>query len=931
MDSTDIYYSDTDNSQLIDSNNTEWINNAVLVENESISWNDTGPEITVDYSESATNIDHSLNNTDGYETADAGDSTETSQYFSILDSTITENVSSVEEETPKCVLNVEVEKEETILPDITANAESEIEELNLDDKISENEVILYRPAGSEELFAVQIAEDEHGILQKYKFRVKQNEDGQFEAIPGTMEVESASDNIVGSINEMNPDFEDFVEQKHDAMMLNSNTIANEEPLEFMNDVENEENSDMEVDYIQNENIPTSGSVNNTSYEQDQDEEYQTVDGIHVTGDSDTNSRQDFVEEFTVSNIERTEDDSEEEYEVEELEEAFQDDNTSDAYEDGMTQIENIFNSDIRECHTNSVLQHKANISNLKIPILDSGNLKHNVTIYKDDKHLSYLVIKGKEKENVLLDRKSKFNTINMRSILKCNNPSFNVPDKCIPPKVEKPQHSIPSIISTKDSNVKHIIKPKEIISPVKSKSARQPRKQSLNPVNRVGSEIIVQPLVYSVDEIGRNNNTLMPPSKHKRILPEVLQVSDDSDPEFVLKPLARKRKRGRPKKRQNSVEITILDSDEEEKSETTSVIEVPSDQDSNDESDTTDDYNEQESDVTNLNSEKDKPVKKVDKAESISNKNSKPEEPAKVNKNEGNLTPMKKNKCPLCPKTFPRLVTLKRHINMHNVRKSLRSRQNIPPSLDNKEVNKQNLNSNVSETQNKPLAYNCKKCKLNFLLESQYKRHQTVHISKKPVDKVNLINKKVSPKKKIEKHVFTASRHLRSNSKINNEKSLSLTEKKTKTTTKNNFKCEFCGQSYSTRTLLFSHRKTHKTFPCPNCKTTFTAKILLDDHLRKNCVKSPTKAHRQSVAKKTLFKKTFVKCEKCSRVFPNQKSLQIHNSVSHRRKSYMIPDKIPSDKPEKETGLLKSNKMPHGGVPMSLKMQQAFDKMKQKT
>lgn len=155
MDSSDIYYSD--NSQLIETHSSEWIaTETVLINSPNLNWTEDGPELTVGNDDYLT----------AGETEETGNST---QYFSILDPHIdSDSDYSTSECIPKCVVNIEVSTEESILPDPLKNSA----DINLDDKVGEDQVILYRTEGSDDLYAIQIADDGDGTLRKYKFKVR---------------------------------------------------------------------------------------------------------------------------------------------------------------------------------------------------------------------------------------------------------------------------------------------------------------------------------------------------------------------------------------------------------------------------------------------------------------------------------------------------------------------------------------------------------------------------------------------------------------------------------------------------------------------------------------------------------------------------------------------------------------------------------------
>lgn len=617
---------------------------------------------------------------------------------------------------------------------------------------------------------------------------------------------------------------------------------------------------------------------NSPFEPDQDEEYQIVDGVHVTGDSeDTGDSQNKLLRQMKLNY-NSDELSESDYEVETLEDAFRDDSI----------LETSSNHEVSQ-----VLQHKSNVGNLDEPQKDKI-----IVIFKDEKHFNNVMVK--EKENVYAT------STKMQSILKSN----------IIPKTESVKDSkshVPKIISL---DVK--LKSKDIAmnQAIPVKSARQPRKQTITPVERAGSEIIVQPLVYSVEE---NDHEHSVRNKRKRVS-EVLQISDDSDPEYTLKPIKKRKKvkhskRGRPK---NSVQITIVDTDDEE-----DVIEVTDEDGSESSSTKENDAEEEKTEVTvenvpeddqrhynkkqmveNVKSSKQQTTEK-EESNNPQNKDDTVAKKIQESNNKKAINSPRKNRCSFCPKTFPNVGTLRRHMSLHCRRNSLRSKQketaNVSQENKCKETELQIKLLHKSEDERQKLF--CKKCKLQFHLLSQYNRHLLIHQTNKQKTSPR-INKKLSPVKKNE------SRFLRSNNQQ------IKTEVTTDISKEGRFKCDFCSQTFDQRKHLFIHRKTHQLFPCRNCNSTFGAKVMLDEHLRKSCVfrKSPRFA-RTSKA---------IVCDQCNKSFLSQSSLETHKSAVHKISKEVI-NNIPRKK-----NLVYRIKKPHGGVPMSLKMQKAFNSVQKK-
>ncbi|GLV34047.1 D12 [Carabus blaptoides fortunei] len=836
MDTNDLYYSE--GSHLIDNGNSNWMENTVLVGNENISWQEDGPEITVDYSEIA--IDQSLVENEGYITADTGDSDETSQYFSILESNcdnsgIINNNSnfSTPNESTDCIVNVEIVKEETIIPDITKSELIDDDEFNTN-KNTDNQLVLYRMDGSDDLYAVQIADDGKGNLQKYQYKVTQSANGEFEPIPGSFEIQNTEIDE-HSTNEdtisHQPDFAShFIKEEPNSLDNSENILADETSENHL------ESSELHNSYfISNEkgfeNINPEYVLQN-SY--DENEHYENVSIMHELNENGSSKQsKNIVTRFVNNtNIFPPGNDSESEYEIEALDEDFQDENVLD---------ENSCEEHTSNSDTSQILQHKSDTVNLQISNRERENdLKQhlsnnrNVTIFKDDKHLSVLVVKSKEKENVLFSRQStNFNPLNLRSILKsnCTVSKVNQKEKTVSTNLQSPLS-----ITTNDQKSENICGNLMQINTTAIKSIRQPRKQTITPIDRVGSEIIVQPLVYSLDVYTscdpRSTSTTV---KRKRVTDEILQISDESDPEFTLKSFKKKKsKRGKyPRKNSKQkklIEITIIESDDEMSSDD-SVIEVLTD---------------------NESSSKDK-MKKIS-AEGILDNCTSETEPIAISDNE---CTNEKIAIETPPATLTRLKT-------------------------NGNVVKRNSSGTTQITLKKQITSNEKSLKQIFsspkCLRSSTKTHNEALKSRKCVD---IINNTSAVKEKL--------------------------------------KCEYCGQTFSERTLFTFHRNSHKTFPCPNCKTTFTAKLLLDDHLRKNCLKSPVK--------KRLTRKSLMKCDICHLAFTTTKQMKNHISFVHKTKKNIV--KPETNKPNNQ--MMVKKRGAHGGVPMSIKMQKAFDKIKLKT
>ncbi|CAH1173605.1 unnamed protein product [Phaedon cochleariae] len=58
----------------------------------------------------------------------------------------------------------------------------------------DHQVVIFNMEGSDDLYGIQFAQDEDGNMQKYQFQVRTNEEGQFEAIPETIQLLAEENN-----------------------------------------------------------------------------------------------------------------------------------------------------------------------------------------------------------------------------------------------------------------------------------------------------------------------------------------------------------------------------------------------------------------------------------------------------------------------------------------------------------------------------------------------------------------------------------------------------------------------------------------------------------------------------------------------------------------------------------------------------------------
>lgn len=622
---------------------------------------------------------------------------------------------------------------------------------------------------------------------------------------------------------------------------------------------------------------------------------------------------------------------------------FQEKTNSEMMDRGSTPItkKKFFKS--KDSSINSIVQ-------VSEPYKKNDLIEKEYTLYKNDKNVSYMVFDRKEKENVqVAQMKPKTSFKNSRSVLKSN---------CIVPVEEvKQDMSLKKVSSVRmlNNNKGLVAKVKEVIIPARkqaeinepqvkilAKSERQPRKQTIKPIERSGSEIIVQPMFYSL-------NTDYPqliPKKRKynyRNSHEVVKVSDDSDPDYTEKSRPKKKKislSSRNWRNKKIAHITISDS-EESAMDRNSVIEVPSDheQEVHEEQDITEEHSNQiESIAENLPENKEKTVEDsdLDKSDDImkiqeavanivqereKNKIEKQSvETEKKNENESvKLTDKiinKRNniKCPICPKTFARQVDLKKHTNVHSARRVLRSKTNITNKPD-KNILPKKLVSNTTLVK-KTESFICTVCKLKFFSETQLSRHKLIH----KVNKGTTL-KTATPKKQFlrnSKKMSATKTHQSTKLFKDTNKGTTSTTVTTRTQSKKTqigpFKCEYCTKSFSQHVLLTAHRLVHKQFSCCNCAVKFPTKVLLDEHFRKNCVKfkSPmwkVQLKRSPVKNKQTIPKVISTISKINE--NTNKKICKSNTLNASTKKGATP-----------------SRNAHGGVPLSSKMQKAFDKMK---
>lgn len=318
-----------------------------------------------------------------------------------------------------------------------------------------------------------------------------------------------------------------------------------------------------------------------------------------------------------------------------------------------------------------------------------------------------------------------------------------------------------------------------------------------------------------------------------------------------------------------------------------------------------------------------------------------------VKKKRNRLVETQEVKCPRCPKTFPNQNCLNTHIQHHNLESSMLSQQSKSKTVIEYKhkckdcestfknailLNKHKCSTSASSKPVKKME--CTVCKKKFTDITLFNNHKRSHIKENVLKSTSSI--RVSPAK------YPPDR-----SKIDRPKKSPA------------FKCGDCAKAFATTELLRSHSQIHKKLSCLSCTKTFSSKILLDTHVRENCVKykSPQGNRRLSFKitssigsnkrrsslirpRKPTSRKTDVGlksavntpstskvqmgCELCPSTFSTHKDLFKHKVVKHGLET---PDKTVTAKTRKS---LYKPLNTHGGIPANERLRKAYAELKQK-
>lgn len=288
--------------------------------------------------------------------------------------------------------------------------------------------------------------------------------------------------------------------------------------------------------------------------------------------------------------------------------------------------------------------------------------------------------------------------------------------------------------------------------------------------------------------------------------------------------------------------------------------------------------------------------------------------------------------CPYCPKTFPSQNSLNTHIIHHNLENSLKNKT------------KMSINTHQSMFAKPEYKHKCEECQATFRNKILLEKHQCTK-------KQNPLTCSVCLKQFRDMTVLNI--HKKSHAKANLIKTTTLTKvsprksySKLPSTSKKplveSYKCSECPKVCDTESKLSAHVKIHRKFVCTFCSVTFASKVMLDSHIRSNCVKNKRMSYTikkpfvhtpskrlsiSSVADMSLNQSTLgmkMNCDKCSMKFGTFRSLYTHKVQKH---GMSTPDKTLLSKPK---GGVRDAKSAHGGVPANPRLQQAFAVMRKK-
>lgn len=869
------------------------VDSAVLVE-DGVVWDQGEVEMSLNYA--SNDITLIENNNESFLTATDGNDT---QYFSVLETT-----------------------NETTLTDLndialyTDGADVEISDQQDGNSLDEQENI-YAVGTSDDLYAFQIAYDDDGNMQRYRYVLRLNENGLLESVPESVELLPAdqeielpeSEVITSDLPESEEDTiklqarsgviikkeeyqQEFVEELDDTSNNNEDPYeelqVHEESSEFYDEtecfeeigetkadivnplrIEKVEGYDMDSEFetdnfIENNNEGSDKSASSVLSEH-QEELHEGHEEPIEDHEEAIEDHEDPIEdhEDPIQDFEEPIEDHEEH--TEDHEEANENESDNEEFQivDGVhVTADTDSNEEVIHAMTAYVENDTQHAITLHENVLQNTDQKANSINNKMGnkvKSLMYYVIKHPEKENVGAITQHVMNNkvikTNPRSVLKSSYAFFDQ-------KKEKDNAELqPAKIDKKpvknrengQARILHNYIAKTTILHAPVRQERLPRKQTIKPVTRADEEIIVQEVVVSSNGIIETSEDGIVKSKVPLKPTEFMQVTD-SDEDYDVK-REQKRKKKRKKRKSKVPEIVISDS-EDEVSDDIVQIDLSMESDQEKERSGKDAQPEAVLDVAEINSlsslgdikrKRGRPRKRLNSSlsESTGDTSTSSKKFKSSNDSEStDLSPLKSEirniktnwKCDSCPKVFPSQGGLKTHMQYHTYHE---------PNNSKKEFFKKPLS-----TISKPNNHKCLIChevfKNNYLLTKHTKEHYEANkfecgICKKLFsDQLQLTNHKRSHVKEQMFNSTTLPKH--------SPKRKSFI-KVDVASTDSKYKCTYCTKVFSTQYLLNAHMSTHKRFTCLSCTANFISKLALEDHVQNSCVKKTN-----SSAKRLLFK-----------------------------------------------------------------------------
>ncbi|EEZ97368.1 protein suppressor of hairy wing [Tribolium castaneum] len=794
---------------------------------------------------------------ESYATA-VGDSP--SRYLSVLDTSGEMSLENLNINLTNPKLEVEEPVENFISEEIFEQPQEES---------NDQQVVVFSIEGSDELFGIQVAQDEEGNLQKYQFQFRKNEEGQLEAIPETIQLLPMEEEQEGG-EQGEDNVQLFLqEEEHNEHILPDNTLVHEQEDDSML-YENEEPVDIKPAILSLQNI-----------KQESQSEYEIAEPIseespeqqvdYETPPEPTQEEGTILSDTKVfEHVEVRPDMEITHHEPPEEIEDFNNENVNDSDENDYQIVEGV--------HITGDVEPNEMDKQNTIP--STNILKHVVKSTKDahkqkkDNKLFFYVVQHPEKENVdslslemsnLLCRPK----VNPRSILKSSHAMFQAKNEMenVEQEDERFNKRFARCKEAMQARIFNNFINKTTIPQAPVRQSRLPRKQKIKPLERMDEEIVVQEVMVSstgfVDTASGGVN------KENFEVTEYVELTD-SDDDYDPKKVIRKKKKHRRRK----IEITISDDSDASHD---SVIEL----------DETDDEEPKSPDAPKRR--RGRPPKKS-RVES-NDIASKPEIP-----------------CPKCEKTFPSQNSLKTHLQHHNLQSSIKNA--LPESKYKCDDCAISFKNSILLKNHKCLKkFTCPVCKKKFPDMSSLTGHKRVHAKEQLVKSTAVV--RVSPKKM--KPVLPKSKSPQNKCKTcgkicSSEQNLNVHMK-----THKEYVCSTCSATFVSQFMLEKHvRENCVKFKVPQV-TRRSMRIKNASSAEQLSPKSPKRSPMKGRERLTMSSLK-LKCDKCNDQFGTFKALFRHKVVKHNMET---PDKeaLEKEQPEEKT---------HEGVPVAKGLQNVW-------